>query len=149
MIYKLQDFVIRKGIYIEIAAVIIFLLGVAFHFIPIPNDSFFVIIGGLMLCGLYTIYYFTFQETFNAKSPMDIFISRLLPLTLVMIVFGILSIVTGSKSAIIIKIGLIMLLIVFAFWVYNRIWLKSNFNPGIINFFRIIIIAGIALYMVL
>ena len=63
MLYKLQDFVIRKGIYIEIVAAIIFLTGVAFHFITTPNDNIFVVIGGLILCALYVVYYATLKET--------------------------------------------------------------------------------------
>ena len=145
MVYKLQDFVIRKGIYIEIAAATIFLQGVAFHFITIPNDKIFVIIGGLMLCGLYVVYYITLKETLQAKTSFDIFLCRLFPLTLAMIIAGVIRVISKSEMTPFLWISLILLIISMVLLIYNKISLKSNFNPGVIYYFRIIIIAGIGI----
>jgi len=145
MLYKLQDFIIRKGIFIEIVAAIIFITGVAFHFIPTPNDKVLVIIGGLMLCGLYMVYYATLKETLQAQTSFDIFLCRLLPLTLAMILAGVIMVIFTSEMASFLWISLVLLIINLVLLIYNKIGLKSKFNPGVIYYFRIIIIAGIGI----
>ena len=147
MLYKLQDFVIRKGIYIEIVAAIIFLTGVAFHFITTPNDNIFVVIGGLILCALYVVYYATLKETLQAKTGFDIFLCRLFPLTLAMILAGVIVVIVKSKTTPFLWISLILLIISMVLLIYNKAILKSNLNLGVTYYFRIITIAGIGILL--
>ncbi len=146
---KISSIINSKDHLIESIAIIIFTTGLILNYTIETNSSYFIIIGGCMLVLLYILRFYISDKLIKGHTPGDVFTDKLVNGALALTVLGIVLLLTGSTAEVIVFLGLTNLLLSLVLMIYFRIKNQSRYPWPWRYIYRIIVFAGIGIYLVM